>query len=124
MGRWHPCPVSASWLMPAAMIARTRRPVRSAAPSHVSPMRPVTCLNAPPSPMSFQATATGYRCWLPRESGRQPFDFKNVLQFSVRSMKQLLDNLDQISRDRVVNTTEMPMTVHPKLYNIFKYLYA
>jgi hypothetical protein len=39
-------------------------------------------------------------------------------------MKQLLDNLDQISRDRVVNTTEMPMTVHPKLYNIFKYLYA
>jgi hypothetical protein len=57
-------------------------------------------------------------------SGQQLFDLKNVLSFSVRSMKQALDNLDQISRDGPVTATEMPMTTRGKLQSIFNELCA
>jgi hypothetical protein len=40
-------------------------------------------------------------------SGLQLFDIKNALRFSVRSMKQALDNLDQISRDKVSTAMEI-----------------
>jgi hypothetical protein len=37
-------------------------------------------------------------------------------------MKQALDNLDKISRDSVVNTTELLMIARSKLHSIFKEL--
>jgi hypothetical protein len=38
-------------------------------------------------------------------------------------MKQVLDNLDQISRDKASSAMEMPMTGKGKLCNVLKGLY-